>query len=248
MGAWAINSGSASRLTTKLQSLPSDGLELTTTDVLPYVGHESFPIWSSIMSSYDADQSFQDGQPTDTSPRSPWPVVISDQSKIEKTYFEPGAAIDFEKLPPLQSWAPALGFGLFSEMSRTIFVVGRLTELSRGLDRRLTQAEIDAVSENAAKGYRRMAYASPLAGVCAIAAAANGRRVLRFPGYTPKRAYFSPHAWPLKSMPLVRGIPATWAWHLTRAATYFPIIWFGAILGLGSITKSTMAASYATDP
>jgi hypothetical protein len=184
--------------------------------------------------------------PEDASPRAQWPTGDPrKQTAIETRCFEEGATIHFERLPPLQSWAPAVGMDM---KRRTNFVVTNTVRLALEANVKLTQSEIDCIAESSAKNYRRGAWAKPVAALISGAAVYHGRETFRFPGFTPKSTWFSPSSFPTQRWVLVKGIRATYVWHAFRFLAYYPLVKFATTLFYSSIIRMSVAADALSDP
>ncbi|RYP82148.1 hypothetical protein DL770_005645 [Monosporascus sp. CRB-9-2] len=168
---------------------------------------------SNNSNSYDGDlyedSSFQDS----AIQHNPWPhVSYSQQLQLQKRHFEDGATIHFERLSGLQFWAPVF---LFPDAIRVATIIKRVIGASTNAQRRLTAAEIDALSEHANAAARKLAWAHPASVAIAAAATANGRNTFKFPFYQPKMTSFDPYYFPKNTLPLLKGARAAATWHFT---------------------------------
>lgn len=175
----------------------------------------------------------------------PWPrVAPQKQAEIERRFFEPGATIRFDQLTPARGFI----FSTIPQGKRSELVVSNVLSAATAANRRLNQAEIDALSESASHAAARLSWVYPLGLGLAFAAAANGRKTFRFPFYTPKMKYFDPRAFPHRSFATLTGKSAAWAWHGIRTSAYFPLTWFASLLFLGSMVRTRLLADLASDP
>ncbi|KAK6834388.1 hypothetical protein PG987_009082 [Apiospora arundinis] len=197
------------------------------------------------MASTGGDSSFNDSSSFDDSFASkPWPIVSRQkQAEIEGRFFEPGATIRFDQLPPPRGFV----INIIPQSRRSELIVSNVLSAATAANRRLSQAEIDALSESAQHAVGRLSWTYPLGIGLAVAAAANGRKRFRFPFYTPKLKSFDPRAFPHRSFATLRGQSATWAWHGIRTAAYFPLTWFASLLFLGSMVRTRLMADVAQD-
>ncbi|KAH6647537.1 hypothetical protein BKA67DRAFT_390470 [Truncatella angustata] len=183
--------------------------------------------------------------PETAAPRSQWPTGDPrKQTAIETRCFEDGATIHFENLAPLQSWAPIVGMDM---RKRTGFVVTNAVRLAVESNLKLTQAEIDAISESCAKNYNRGAWASPMATVLTAAAVYQGRDKFRFPFYTPTDSWFNSQSFPTKRWAFIKGPSATYAWHAFRFMAYYPLIKLATTLFYSSVIRMSLAADMFSD-
>ncbi|KAK8037881.1 hypothetical protein PG994_014648 [Apiospora phragmitis] len=197
------------------------------------------------MASMGDDGSFNDSSFFDDSfTNKPWPKVAPrKQAEIERRFFEPGATIRFDQLPPSR----ASIFNTIPHSKRSDLVVSNVLSGAMAANRRLNQSEIDALSESASHAVGRLSWVYPLGLGLAVAAAAKGRKKFRFPFYTPKLKYFDPRAFPHRSFATLTGKSAMWAWHGIRVTAYFPFTLFAALLFMGSMVRTRLLADMATD-
>ena len=175
----------------------------------------------------------------------PWPYVPPDvQASIEHRYLEDGVTIHFDRLRGLQFWAP-----LFFVTGRyhTMFIIRKLMNVGEAAQRPLTATEVDALSEHADAATRKFAWSGPVALVGLAFAVTRGARTFRFPLYQPKMKLFNPFYFPLASTPILTGQGAARAWHVARAAAYFPFTLLASVLFFGSISESSFQAHYLRD-
>ncbi|KAK8034664.1 hypothetical protein PG993_009659 [Apiospora rasikravindrae] len=174
----------------------------------------------------------------------PWPKVARQkQAEIEHRFFEPGATIRFDQLPPSRGFI----FNILPQSKRSELVVSNVLSAATATNRRLNQSEIDALSESANHAVGRLSWVYPLGLGLAVAAAANGRKTFRFPLYTPKMKNFDHRAFPHRSFATLTGKSATWAWHGIRTAAYFPLTWAASLIFMGSMVRTRLLADLATD-
>jgi hypothetical protein len=211
---------------------------------LPTHRHDTPDTCQVEMDSYD--QPPQDSFAGDASVRSPWPMAHPQkQAALEAKFFEDGATIHFDKIAPLSRWATTLS-GL-SMLERTQFVGGHVIKLAHVVQRKLTQPEIDALSEAAAQNYRRLGWSMPLAIGLTSAAVYHGWETFRFPFYTPKATWFHPQSFPSKRQAYLKGRNATFAWHLLRSFAYYPLMKISTTLFITSIATASLRANILTD-
>ncbi|KAI0129449.1 hypothetical protein BJ170DRAFT_272487 [Xylariales sp. AK1849] len=190
--------------------------------------------------------SFGESSSGDLSPRAHWPTALPQkQAALEKTFFEEDSTIHFDRLRPI----PTVGtlFGL-NHLRRTKFVANHVVRASMGIDRKLTQTEIDALAESANKNFNRTAWARPISITIAIAAAYNGRKDFRFPFYTPKASWFDPKVFFSQRLSFLKGGYATWTWHASRLLAYYPLAALGAGFFVASVINTSLAADVRVDP
>ncbi|KAK8136558.1 hypothetical protein PG984_004498 [Apiospora sp. TS-2023a] len=197
------------------------------------------------MASMSGDGSFNEPSSFDDSfANKPWPRVHPQkQAEVERRFFEPGATIRFDQLPPTRGFI----FNTVPPGKRSELVVSNVISAATAANRRLNQSEIDALSESASHAAARLSWVYPLGLGLAVAAAANGRKKFRFPFYTPKMKTFDPRAFPHRSFATLTGKSATWAWHGIRASAYYPLTWFASLLFLGSMVRTRLLADLASD-
>ncbi|KAK7935512.1 hypothetical protein PG985_001007 [Apiospora marii] len=197
------------------------------------------------MASMSGDGSFNDSSSLDGSfANKPWPrVAPQKQAEIERRFFEPGATIRFDQLPPARGFI----FSTIPQGKRSELVVSNVLSAATAAKRRLNQSEIDALSESANHAVARLSWVYPLGLGLAVAAAANGRKTFRFPFYTPKMKVFDPRAFPHRSFATLTGKSAVWAWHGIRTSAYYPLTWFASLLFLGSMVRTRLLADLASD-
>ena len=84
-------------------------------------------------------------------------VTPAQQLQIQQRYFQEGATIHFERLQGPQVWAPLFLTGSIYHTASVLKNVVITAQISR---RRLTSAEVDAVSEHADAAARKRAWMS----------------------------------------------------------------------------------------
>ncbi|KAK8111451.1 uncharacterized protein PG998_007908 [Apiospora kogelbergensis] len=185
-----------------------------------------------------------DGSFDDSFAHKPWPAFSRQkQAEIEASFFEPGATVRFDQLPPYRRSF----FNVMTQSRRSKLVVANVVGAATTANRKLNQGEIDALAESACHVSRRLSWTYPLGLGLALAAAANGRKRFRFPLYTPKMKTFDPRAFPHRSFPAVTGQNAIWLWHGIRTAAYLPLTCFVSLIFVGSMVRTRLMADLATD-
>ncbi|KAI1458213.1 hypothetical protein F4805DRAFT_150937 [Annulohypoxylon moriforme] len=178
-----------------------------------------------------------------TTTNRPWPghegnpKLLSRQGMIEHMFFEKGATVNFDNIPPLQFWAPLVGNTEL--LVRVNFVVTTLVKVSKVARRPLTADEIELTSGLAASSARWYPLISLSAISTALAFTWKGRHNYQFPFYTP-RPKWNPALFPLKSLPLLRGPAAMYAWHAVRLGLYG----FMCYLGFSPLGSSLANVSF----
>ncbi|KAI4598313.1 hypothetical protein KJ359_003197 [Pestalotiopsis sp. 9143b] len=185
--------------------------------------------------------------PEDATPRSPWPFANRrKQVGVEDKFFEDGATIHFDRLAPLQSWAPLTGMDM---QTRTNFVASQVVRLAATANMRLSQAEIDAIAETSAKNFKRGAWAAPTAMLFAGATVYHGRAEFKFPFFKPLgRAWFHPEAFPSTRFAVIKGQMATYAWHAARGMVYYPAWKLATTFFYASVIRMSISADVFRDP
>ncbi|KAI0175108.1 hypothetical protein BJ166DRAFT_163249 [Pestalotiopsis sp. NC0098] len=185
--------------------------------------------------------------PEDATPRSPWP--FADRRKqvgVEDKFFEDGATIHFDRLAPLQSWAPLTGMDM---QARTNFVATQVVRLAAEANTRLSQAEIDGIAETSAKNFKRGAWAVPTALLFAGATVYHGRAEFKFPFFKPVgRSWFHPEAFPSTRFAVLKGKMATYAWHAARGMVYYPAWKLATTFFYVSVSRMSISADVMRDP
>lgn len=175
----------------------------------------------------------------------PWPHVDPfAQGRFERKYMEDGATINFDTLPRFQSWAHLVGMG---EHFRVYSVLKKVSIQSARGQRSLTNTEVNAIGEHTIRSLRYFTWAHPVASAFSGIAVLGGWRTFKFPFYTPKMKRFNPNIFPLKSIPLLSGSWARYAWHSLRFTTYMPVVWIPVYLIFGSISETTFEAHLMRD-
>ncbi|KAI5866118.1 hypothetical protein GGS23DRAFT_370423 [Durotheca rogersii] len=191
------------------------------------------------------EPSMDDGSVPNESRGKPWPFYSpAQQINIEKKYFEEGATIHFDRLPPLQWWAPLTAV---SEGVRVGYITKKTVEVSVAANRRLTADEVNAASEHAARSVRYHSYVPLLSLSLTCFITWGGRKTFRFPFYTPKRHIFDPRVFPMRSRAYFRGWKAVQAWHAARFLSFLPLTWLGSLLFINSVAEATYDAHMVRD-
>ncbi|KAI1410457.1 hypothetical protein F5Y13DRAFT_74291 [Hypoxylon sp. FL1857] len=191
---------------------------------------------------------FDDPSPFDqpVSDHPPWPhFQPRQQALIEKTFFEEGATIHFERLPSLQFWAPLF---LVKDSVRVTFIATKVVSSSKVARRRLTAEEVDGTSEAAATCFRYIPWIQPLSMAAAFAVTWKKRRTFSFPFYRPTPRKFNPFVFPSRWMPILKGRRAFYAWHTCRYTSYFLPILVVNLIFFTSLTETTYQARVVRDP
>ncbi|KAK8100687.1 hypothetical protein PG999_011061 [Apiospora kogelbergensis] len=169
-----------------------------------------------------------DGSFDDSFAHKPWPAFSRQkQAEIEASFFEPGATVRFDQLPPYRRSF----FNVMTQSRRSKLVVANVT---LSLSRRAT-------SQGDYHGPTLLVWAwpSPLPPM-----AGKGSDS---PLYTPKMKTFDPRAFPHRSFPAVTGQNAIWLWHGIRTAAYLPLTCFVSLIFVGSMVRTRLMADLATD-
>lgn len=183
--------------------------------------------------------------PAEASPRAPWPAGDPrKQTAIENACFEDDATIHFEKLAPLQGWAPLAGM---NATQRASFIVTNTVKIALEARLKLSQPEIDAISETCAKNYRWGSWAPPTAMAIAAASTYHGRENFRFPFWTPPASWFNANSFPTQRWTLLRGASANYTWHFCRFMAYFPIAKIASSLFFSSIIRMSISSDVISD-
>ncbi|KAI1848957.1 hypothetical protein JX265_001289 [Neoarthrinium moseri] len=184
--------------------------------------------------------------PSEATPRASWPAANPfKQTAIENKCFEDGATIHFDRLSPLQSWAPMFGVDM---AKRSNFIISNTVRIAVQSNLRLSQSEIDAISQTSAKNYNRSAWAIPMASTITAAIVYNNRTNFRFPFYTPNPdTWFSPSSFPTRRVSFLKGTSAVATWHALRFLAYFQLVKTGTGLFYASIIRMSIAADTVSD-
>ncbi|KAH8666315.1 hypothetical protein BX600DRAFT_511257 [Xylariales sp. PMI_506] len=177
------------------------------------------------------------------------PRLLQQQAEIENRFFEQGATVHFDRLPELQFYAPLVGL---SSRGRTQYVVNYIFSICSLHDasRKLTQSEIDALAECAAKNYRRHGWAPPATAAITLLSVYSGRETFRFPFVSPKNSWswFNHKVFFSQKWAFLRGPPAAYAWHFVRFVAYYPLVGLATRYFVKSYISMSMAAAIITDP
>ncbi|KAI3321112.1 hypothetical protein HD806DRAFT_213241 [Xylariaceae sp. AK1471] len=194
-------------------------------------------------STEDPSRPFGDEDPPTHNP--PWPYIDSfTQGRMERKFLTEGAAIDFDRIPKLQFWAPWFGV---TDVFRVMSVLRRVSSHSNSAMRPLTGPEASAISEHAARSVRYFAWAQPVSLGIAIAIAVRGRKTFKFPLYQPKMKKFDPQYFPSKTLSILKGPRAPFTWHIIRVAAYFPFVWIPTAVFFSSIADTSFQAHVLGD-
>ncbi|KAI1648943.1 uncharacterized protein F4817DRAFT_332355 [Daldinia loculata] len=194
----------------------------------------------------DINPPFDDSSPSDLTTNPPWPLVSrNQQTQIERTYFEDGATIHFERLPRLQFWAPLF---FMKESFRVVYVTGKAVQASKLSQRRLTADEVNATSEAAANSARFLTWIHPVSLITTSIICWRTRKTFKFPLYQPKKRKFNPFTFPSKRLPIFTGASAVFAWHVSRFFCYLPFTLVGSLIFFTSVAESSYDAHLSRDP
>ncbi|KAI1166751.1 hypothetical protein F5B18DRAFT_30376 [Nemania serpens] len=145
----------------------------------------------------------------------PWPHVSPEsQRRFEQTFLADGETINFDAIPKLPFLLR------HSAATRMRWVLREVAVHSEQVQRPLTGAEANAVSEHSAYSFRYAVLSLPVAVSIAMATTFAGKRTFKFPLYQPKMKRFDPFSFPTKRMPLLKGRMAAGVWHGIRLMTY----------------------------
>ncbi|KAI2610004.1 uncharacterized protein GGS25DRAFT_487070 [Hypoxylon fragiforme] len=165
-----------------------------------------------------SNPSYEDWTVQETSNKT-WPYFDQAvQTKFERKFFEPGATIDFDKLPTLQSWAPYVFMG---DSVRVSMVTRKAMAAAGAAHRRLSANEIEGIAEASVHAARFLPWIPVFSATLSCAMAWTTRRTFKFPLYQPKSMGFTRN-FPSRGLRLVTGESAKYAWHAVRIAGYFP--------------------------
>lgn len=192
-----------------------------------------------------SSSSFQDDNSNYNYARLQWPYVeVAGQRKIESIFFEKGATIHFEKLRGLPSWTLLYDR---SDRTRVASILYNVVSTAQAAQRQLTAAEIDALSEHADASARKLVWVAPMTIVSSAAFIFKGMKTYKFPFYQPKMEKFNPFYFPTASKPLIKGAPASIAWHCVRSMVYVPLLWSASFVFMTSIASTSFQAHILRD-
>ncbi|KAL2259371.1 hypothetical protein VTK26DRAFT_6975 [Humicola hyalothermophila] len=132
-------------------------------------------------------------------------------------------SVPFESLPQLPFWSGILPSATDWHKGH---IASMLASMSLKMGRVLTPEEADALAEHRSNWCRKMIYIGPAYLGSAAFFVWRGRKTYRFPLRTPDPATFSPHCFPSRARPFLRGRVASFTWHALRFVTYGAFSYF----------------------
>ncbi|KAI1204047.1 hypothetical protein F5X97DRAFT_9056 [Nemania serpens] len=184
----------------------------------------------------------ENDSPSSTHNRS-WPGILPEaQRRFEQTFLRDGETLNFDVLPKL---APVFGG---SDAARARWVMHEVAAHSTYVQRPLTSAEANAVTEHSAAAYRYAAWTLPVTIGIATATAFSGRRTFKFPFYQPKMKKFDPFSFPTRRIRLAKGFSAVAMWHSVRMVTYASLLLIPTSMVLISISITSFKQHAIRDP